>query len=124
MNIVLWIVQGLLALAFLLAGLMKTFRPISTLQKNMTWVGSVAAPFVRFIGIVELLGAIGLILPEATGILPWLTVAAAVGLVIIMLCAAVFHASRREYSRIGVNTVLFLLAALIVVGRLTFAPLA
>ena len=68
MDIVLWIVQGLLALAFLMAGFMKTFIPISTLQKRMTWVSSVAAPFVRFIGVAELLGAVGLILPQATGI--------------------------------------------------------
>ena len=124
MNIILWIIQGLLALAFLMAGFMKTFMPISTLQKKMTWISTVAAPFVRFIGIAELLGALGLILPEATGILPRLTVAAAVGLVIVMLSAAIFHASRREYSGIGINVVLLLLAALIVIGRLTFAPLA
>ena len=70
MNIVLWIVQGLLALAFLLAGFMKTFRPVETLKKNMAWVSAVGAPFVRFIGIAELLAAIGLILPAATGTLP------------------------------------------------------
>ncbi len=123
MDIVLWIVQGLLALAFLMAGFMKTFMPISTLQKRMTWVSTVAAPFVRFIGVAELLGAIGLILPEATGILPRLTVVAAVGLVIVMLSAAVFNALRREYSGVGVNVALLLLAALVVIGRLTFAPL-
>lgn len=117
MNIVLWIVQGLLALAFLMAGFMKTFRPIETLKKNMSWVGTVAAPFVRFIGIAELLAGIGLILPLATGILPWLTVAAAVGLVIVMLSAAVFHASRREYSGIGTNVVLLLLATFVAIGR-------
>jgi len=49
MNIVLWIVQGLLALAFLLAGFMKTFMPVETLKKNMAWVRVVPAPFVRFI---------------------------------------------------------------------------
>ena len=118
MNIVLWIVQGLLALAFLMAGFMKTFMPVETLKKNMTWVSAVAAPFVRFIGIAELLAAIGLILPAATGVLPWLTGAAAVGLVVIMLSASVFHASRREYSSIGMNVVLLLLAAFVAIGRL------
>ena len=68
MNIVLWIVQGLLALAFLLAGFMKTFRPVETLKKNMDWVRVVPTPFVRFIGVSEILGAIGLILPAITGI--------------------------------------------------------
>ena len=124
MNIVLWIVQGLLALAFLLAGFMKAFRPIETLKKNMAWVGNVPAGLVRLIGIAELLGALGLILPVVTGIVPVLTVAAAVGLVLVMLSAAVFHASRKEYSTIGVNAVLLLLAAFIVVGHLVWVPLA
>jgi uncharacterized membrane protein YphA (DoxX/SURF4 family) len=120
MNIVLWIVQALLALIFLMAGFMKASMPVSTLQKNMAWVSAVPASFVRFIGVAELLAAIGLILPAATHIASWLTVAAAVGLVVVMLSAAVFHASRREYSMIGVNAVLLLLAVFIVVGRLVW----
>ncbi len=124
MNIVLWIIQGLLALAFLLAGFTKAFMPLATVRKNMAWANEVPAPFVRFIGVAEILGAIGLILPAATGIVPWLTVAAAVGLVVVMLSASAFHASRREYSAISMNVALLLLAVLIVVGRLTFAPLA
>jgi putative oxidoreductase len=121
MNIVLWIVQGLVALAFLLAGFMKAFTPLATVRKNMAWANDVPAPFVRFIGVAEILGAIGLILPLATGIAPWLTVAAAIGLVVVMLSASIFHASRRESSNIGMNVVLLLLALFIVVARLTFA---
>lgn len=120
MNIVVWIVQGLVALAFLLAGFMKTFMPVATLKKNMAWVNDVPAAFVRFIGVAEILGAIGLILPLATGIAPWLTVAAAIGLVVVMISASIFHASRRESSNIGMNVVLLLLALFIVVARLTF----
>jgi len=71
-----------------------------------------------------MLGAIGLILPAITGIATWLTVAAASGLVIVMASAAIFHASHREYSNIGMNVVLLLLTVLVIVGRLTFAPLA
>jgi putative oxidoreductase len=123
MNIVLWVIQGLLALAFLLAGIMKAFRPLATLKKNMSWVNSFPGPFVRFIGGAEILGAIGLILPAATGIAPWLTVAAAVGLIVVMVSASIYHASRREMSSIGTNIVLLLLAAFIVVGRLAFAQL-
>ena len=122
-NIVLWVIQGLLALAFLLAGFMKTFQPVATLKKNMSWVNDVPVAFVRFIGVAELLAAIGLIAPAATGIVPWLTVAAAVGLVVVMLSASVFHASRRENANIGMNVVLLLLAAFIIVGRLALAPL-
>jgi uncharacterized membrane protein YphA (DoxX/SURF4 family) len=124
MVIVLWVVQGVLALAFLLSGFLKGFTPLEGLKKNMAWVGNVPAGLVRLIGIAELLGALGLILPVATGIVPVLTVAAAVGLVLVMLSAAVFHASRKEYSTIGVNAVLLLLAAFIVVGHLVWVPLA
>ena len=122
MNIALWIVAGLLALAFLLAGVMKATRPLDTLKKNMTWVTVVPPWFVRFIGVAEILAAIGLILPAITGIQQWLVAAAAVGLVIVMLSAAFFHAGRKEWQDIGVNVVLLLLAVFIVVGRLAWAP--
>ncbi len=124
MTIVLWIVQGLLSLAFLLAGVMKTFMPLEGLKKNMAWVGSVPAGLVRFIGIVEILGALGLILPKLTNILPQLTIAAAIGLVLVMVSAAVFHTTLKEYSAIGANIVLLLLAAFIAVGYLAWVPVA
>lgn len=124
MSIVLWIVQGLLALAFLLAGFMHSFLPMARLKKNMAWVGSVPAGLVRFIGIVEMLGALGLILPKLTNIVPQLTIAAAIGLVLVMASAAVFHTIRKEYSNIGANIVLLLLAAVIAVGYLAWVPFA
>ena len=123
MNITLWIVQGLLALAFLLAGSMKAFSPMATLKKNMLWTNNVPAAFVRFIGVAELLGAIGLILPAVTGIQPWLTVAAAVGLVVVMASAAVVHAARREFSGLGAPAILLLLAVFVVLGRWMLFPL-
>ena len=123
MNIALWIVQGLLALAFLLAGSMKAFAPLNTVRKNMSWANDFSVPFVRFIGVAELLGGIGLILPAITGIQSWLTIAAALGLVLVMVSASVFHASRREYQNIGMNVVLLLLAAFVVLGRWALAPL-
>lgn len=124
MLIVLWIVRILLALAFLMAGFMKSFMPLEGLKKNMAWVAVTPAALVRFIGIAELLGAIGLILPILTGILPWLTIAAAVGLAVAMLCAAVFHAVRKEYSGIAPSIVLLLLTLFVVVGHLVWVPLA
>jgi len=124
MNIVLWVVQGLLAVAFLLAGFMKATRPIEVLSKQMAWVTALPMAFVRFIGVAEMLGAIGLILPLVTGILPWLTVAAAAGLVVVQISALIFHLSRNEQSNIPANVVLLLLAALIVVGRLAIVPTA
>ena len=122
MNIALWIVAGLLALAFLLAGVMKATRPLDALKKNMTWVTSVPPWFVRFIGVAEILAVIGLIVPAVTGIQQWLVAAAAGGLVIVMLSAAFFHAGRKEWQNIGGNVLLLLLAVFIVVGRLAWAP--
>jgi uncharacterized membrane protein YphA (DoxX/SURF4 family) len=124
MNIALWIVQGLLAALFLLAGFMKAIMPAANLNKNMAWTKDVPLPFTRFIGVAEVLGAIGLILPAVTRIQSWLTVAAAGGLVIVMLSAAIFHFSRKETSNIGGNVVLLLLAAFIIIGRLAWAPLS
>jgi putative oxidoreductase len=124
MSIALWIVQGLLALAFLMAGFMKTFMPIEGLKKNMSWVNSFPVWFVRFVGIAELLGGLGLILPKLTHIIPQLTIAAAIGLFLVMICAIVYHVSHKEYNVIGANFFLGLLAAFIAVGYLFWVSVA
>ncbi len=123
MNIALWVVQGLLALLFLMAGSMKAFTPLAVMRKKMTWANDFPAAFVRFLGVAELLGAIGLIAPAVTRIQSWLTVAAAVGFVMVMVSAFVFHTSRREYQNIGVPLVLLGLSVFIVLGRGVLAPL-
>ena len=124
MNIVLWIVQILLALAFLMAGILKSTQPLDRLAARMQWVNSLRPPrLVRVIGALEVLGAIGLILPAVTGILPWLTPLAAAGLVLTMIGAMMLHARIGEGSRIAPNIVLLLLAAFIVVGRFVVMPL-
>lgn len=122
MTIALWVVQGLLALLFLYAGISKAFLPLPTVKKNFPWANHVPSGLTRFIGLSELFGALGLILPAVTGILPWLTIAAAIGLVLVMLSAAFFHASRREFSGIGINLVLLLLAFFVVIGHWVVAP--
>ncbi len=122
MSVVLWTVQVLLALAFLMAGFMKLTQPIATLNKRMAWTTAVAPGFVRFVGLAELLGGIGLILPMLTGILPWLTIAAAVGLSIVMVGAVIFHLTRHEASHVPGNIVLLVLALIVVVGRLAIVP--
>jgi putative oxidoreductase len=124
MNIVLWIIQGLLALSFFIAGFMKAFTPLEGLKKNMGWVDDFPAWSVRSIGIVEILGALGLILPKLTNIAPQLTIAAAFGLVLVMVLATILHVSRKEYSTIGANVVLMLLAFFIAVGYLAWVPIA
>jgi uncharacterized membrane protein len=124
MNITLWVVQGLLALAFLAAGVPKATQPIPAVSTRLTWAKDVPAPLVRFIGVAEILGALGLILPALTGILPWLTVAAAAGLALIQASAIVFHLRRGEARVIVGNVVLLALALFVVYGRLALAPLA
>jgi len=124
MNIALSVIQILLALAFLLAGVPQATQPIPTLSKRLTWAKDVPAPFVRFIGVAAILGALGLILPGLTGILPWLTVAAAIGLAVIMVAAIIFHILRGETNRIAFNIVFLLLLLFVTYGRIALAPLA
>lgn len=122
MNIGLWIVQILLALAFGMAGVMKTTQPIEKLATNMGWVKDVTPQIVRLIGTLELLAAIGLILPAVTGILPWLTPVAAIGLVLTMLGAMITHVRRGEFPGLSVNVVLLLLALFVAYGRFAIVP--
>jgi uncharacterized membrane protein YphA (DoxX/SURF4 family) len=120
MNVFLWVLQVLLALAFLAAGTMKVITPKEKLQPRMAYVDDFSGPAVKFIGTAEILGALGLILPAATGIAPILTPLAATGLAIIMVLAAITHIRRGEARQTPVNAVLFLLAAVIAWGR--FGP--
>jgi uncharacterized membrane protein YphA (DoxX/SURF4 family) len=103
MNIVLWILQLLLAVMFLMAGFMKVTRSKSELKESggerMAWVESVSARNIKLIGVLELLAAIGLVLPQLTGVLPWLTPLAAVGLVLTMLGAIVLHLRREDEAQ-------------------------
>jgi putative oxidoreductase len=124
MAIALWIVQILLALAFLLAGFMKVSQPIDNLKKNMNWVAHTSPGIVRLIGTLEILGALGLILPAVTHILPWLTPVAAVGLVLTMIGAAIFHVRLKEFSALAAPLILLLLALFIVYGRFLVVPLS
>lgn len=117
MNIALWIVQILLGLAFAAAGIMKSTQPKEKLAANMPWVNDFSAGTVKFVGIAELLGAIGLIAPWATDIAPILTPLAATGLALTMLLAAIYHLRKKEYQAIGINAVLLALAAFVAIGR-------
>jgi putative oxidoreductase len=117
MNIALWIVQVLLAAAFGMAGFTKIMQPIDAMVGMMPWAADVPLLLVRFIGVAEVAGALGLILPGLTKIQPRLTAYAAAGLVVVMLLASLFHASRGEFGNIGVNAVLLLLAAFVAYRR-------
>ena len=124
MNVAIWIVQILLALAFGAAGFMKITQPREKLQTNMKWVEDFAPNTIKGIGTLEALAAIGLILPFLTGILPILTPLAAVGLILVMVGAIYTHFRRGEASVTVVNLVLLLLAAFVAYGRFVLVPFA
>lgn len=122
-HITLWIAQGLLGIMFLMAGLMKSSQPIEALAESLPWVTGTPASLVRFIGISELAGGIGLLLPSLLRWKPFLTVWAALGLAMVMVFAAIFHASRGEFSAIGMNVVIMAIALFIAWGRSKKAPI-
>jgi len=104
MNIALWIIQGVLALLFISAGTTKL--QYEKAKKSLPWVSNHSKAVIAFIGIKEVLWGLGLILPLALGIAPILTPLAALGLLLIMLFAIVFHAKRGEYKAIITNAVI------------------
>ncbi len=117
MNYALWTAQAILAVVFFVTGSMKLTQPIGKLVKSMEWVKTTPTALVRLLGLAEVLGALGLVLPAASGILPWLTPLAAVGCAIVMLGASAHHASRHEYQKLGFTIALFLLAVFVAYGR-------
>jgi len=116
MNIALWIVQIAVGAAFFMTGMLKAFQ-YEKVKASMPWAQDFSKGTVNFIGWVELLAVIGLILPWAIDVAPVLTPIAAVGLVIIMLLAAANHAKRQEKQAVGMNIVLLALALFIAIGR-------
>lgn len=125
MNVILWIIQGLLAVIFLMAGMMKATQTKAGLKEKggerMAWVDSLSDNNIKLIGILEILAGIGLIVPQLTGILPWLTPLAAVGLIFTMIGAIALHLKRGDSMQaIATNIVLLILAAFVAYGR--FVP--
>ncbi|MFZ1165433.1 DoxX family protein [Mycobacterium sp.] len=120
MNIAVWIASGLLAAAYLFVGGTKLLTPRERLAENPSMAGAaeaMSATSIKLIGGVEVAGALGLILPWLTGIAPILTPAAAVGLALLQVGAAVFHGRRAEYSKWLVNAVFLALATFIAAAR-------
>ncbi|QRY39683.1 DoxX family protein [Microbacterium hominis] len=122
MLIAYWIVAGVLALAYFAAGAMKAFRsPDALVAGGIAWAKDVSLPLVRVIGVVEVLGALGLLLPPLTGIAPVLAPLAAIGLALVQVGAVIFHVRRGEAKVLPMNLVLLLLAvAAAIVGFLVW----
>ena len=124
MNAILWAVQIVLAIGFLVAGYSHAFDyERSAVRPRMEWMQAVGRERLFPIGITGILGAVGLILPAALDILPWLTPVAASGLVLLMAFAAVLHIQRREYVNVVFNVVLGLLALFVAYGRFVLEPI-
>ena len=120
MNIALWIIQVLLALVFLFSGGLKLVLPIEEMTKQIALPGL----FLRFIGVVEILGGLGLILPGLLRIKTWLAPLAAVGLVIIMIGATAISVRIGPVGPALFPLVVGLLAAFVAYGRWRLAPIS
>ena len=123
MNVVLWLIAGLLTLVFLASGGQKILLSKEQhLARGNSPLEDFSPRMIKFIGTMEVLAAIGLTLPAALDIAPVLVPLAALGLILLMIGAIVTHTRRREYRQIGLNLILALLAAVVVWGR--FGPYA
>ena len=124
MKYLLWVLQGLLAFAFIGAGLMKLTTPVVVLASENAWAAAVPGWLIPIIGLCEVAGALGLILPAATRIQPWLTVLAAELLVVVMVLAAIAHLVVGDgFGAVVPPLVLGSLSAFVAYGRHKLVPI-
>jgi uncharacterized membrane protein YphA (DoxX/SURF4 family) len=116
-NITLWVVQILLAGMFLLTGVLKLTLSSEKLPSMMPWTADAPLGFVRFVGIAEISGGIGVVLPALLRIKPILTAWAATGIATIMVLSIPVHIMRGEFSSLGLSVMLLLMAAFVAWGR-------
>ncbi|WP_341901589.1 DoxX family protein [Fluviicola taffensis] len=122
-NIFLWIAQILLATSLIWAASVKLFQPIEKLEIMWPWTGDISPAFVRLTGVIDLLGALGVILPSLFRFKPALAPIAAIAIILLMIAASIFHISRGEGSQIGFNIVFAAIAAFVAYGRLKLVPI-
>jgi len=120
MNILLWVLQALLALAFFAHGCLFLFPPAALVDQMNA---SLPRWFQLFIGVAEILAAVGLTLPGLTRIQPWLVSCAAAGIMIVMISATIFHLARGEVSSAITTVVLLALATFVAYMRWRVAPI-
>lgn len=124
LDIGLWIAQSLLALTFVGSGIWKLLTPIPRLAAMIPWAGQVPPAFLHAIGLIDLAGGLGVLLPSLTRIKPGLTVLAALGCTLLMLFAILFHVSRGEAANTPFNFVLVALSLFVIWGRRSAAPIS
>jgi uncharacterized membrane protein YphA (DoxX/SURF4 family) len=122
-NVLLWVAQVLIAVMFIMSGYLKFMTPIPELAKMMPWTGQLPVGFVRFIGVVDFTGGVGILLPALTRIQPRLTVLAALGCTVLQILALLFHLSRGEANVTPLNIVLLTLSVFVLWGRGKRAPI-
>ena len=122
-NISIWVAQVIGAALFIMSGAMKLFTPIPELAAMMPWAGEYSVGFVRFIGVVDIAGGLGLLLPSLTRIMPRLTVIAAAACVVLQILAIGFHAMRGEFEVLPLNVVYIACALIVLWGRGRKAPI-
>jgi uncharacterized membrane protein YphA (DoxX/SURF4 family) len=121
MNTILWTSQIFLAVVFLYSGINKSILSEKQLiEKGQTGVVGFSPAAIHWIGISEILGALGLIVPEWTGIFPWLTPVAAAGFAMIMILAAPIHYRLNEPKNVAVNLGLLALSLFVMIGRIFY----
>ncbi|TCU07612.1 DoxX family protein [Rhizobium sullae] len=123
LQIGLWIAQVLIFVAFTVFGCMKFFMPIDHLAAMWVWPGDVPPRFLRLMGLIDIVGGAGILLPALTRILPRLTVLAALGCVLLQIVAFIFHSSRGELSALPLNAILLPVCLFILWGRGKKAPI-
>ena len=123
LNTALWAAQIFLALVFFLTGAIKLLLPIENLNELIPWTKDINSMPVRLIGLSELIGSIGLILPSLLRIKPQLASLAAICVAVVMLLATIFNISIGETSVIGLNILLFLLSTFVAWGRFKKSPI-
>ena len=121
MNLVLWVAQVILGLAFFGAGFDQAFV-YDDAGRRMAWVAALPKKMAVALGVLEMIGAIGLIVPAWTGIMPWLTPTAALALAVLMAVAIMYHVRRNEIPQIAFSATFGIVSAVVAVGRFFIAP--
>lgn len=123
LHVTLWVLQVLLAFFIGMAGYAHGLMPYDQAAQQAVWMKDVPPALTRFIGYAELAGALGLILPAATRIAPWLTPLAALGVALIMILAIPFHLMRGEANVIWIHTLVAAVALFVAWGRWRKVPI-